>query len=125
MVIELELSMPTVAPQPIVHLAPTPVSTTSSIQRAPSVPYIADPSSLPMRLLSELLLQEQEEVCSAASGALSSLQERSSQWPALRNKGKGKAKVMEDDDDDEEMAQKLRKELEEFVALTTFDDKLL
>ncbi|KAG6857914.1 hypothetical protein C0995_004158 [Termitomyces sp. Mi166 len=32
---------------------------------------------------------------------------------------------MEDDDDDEEMAQKLRKELEEFVAPTTFDDKLL
>ncbi|KAG6859492.1 hypothetical protein C0995_007989 [Termitomyces sp. Mi166 len=32
---------------------------------------------------------------------------------------------MEDDDNDEEMAQKLRKELEEFVVLTTFDDKLL
>ncbi|KAG6857860.1 hypothetical protein C0995_004645 [Termitomyces sp. Mi166 len=32
---------------------------------------------------------------------------------------------MEDDDDDKEMAQKLRKELEEFVAPTTFDDKLL
>ncbi|KAG6883813.1 hypothetical protein C0995_011498 [Termitomyces sp. Mi166 len=38
---------------------------------------------------------------------------------------KGKAKAMEDDNDDEETAQKLRKELEEFVALTTFDDKLL
>ncbi|KAG6868335.1 hypothetical protein C0995_004196, partial [Termitomyces sp. Mi166 len=73
----------------------------------------------------QLLLQEQEEVHSAASGALSSLQERSSQRPAPQNKGKGKAKVMEDDDDDEEMAQKLRKELEEFVAPTTFDDKLL
>ncbi|KAG6892128.1 hypothetical protein C0995_005242, partial [Termitomyces sp. Mi166 len=36
MVIELESSMPTVALQPIVNLAPTPVSTTSSIQRAPS-----------------------------------------------------------------------------------------
>ncbi|KAG6858344.1 hypothetical protein C0995_000653 [Termitomyces sp. Mi166 len=32
---------------------------------------------------------------------------------------------MEDDDDNKEMAQKLRKELEEFVAPTTFDDKLL
>ncbi|KAG6867141.1 hypothetical protein C0995_005413, partial [Termitomyces sp. Mi166 len=32
---------------------------------------------------------------------------------------------MEDDDDDEETAQKLRKELEEFVAPTTFDNKLL
>ncbi|KAG6869522.1 hypothetical protein C0995_002473, partial [Termitomyces sp. Mi166 len=34
--IELKLSMPTVAPQPIVNLAPTPVSTTLSIQRTPS-----------------------------------------------------------------------------------------
>ncbi|KAG6893463.1 hypothetical protein C0995_000487 [Termitomyces sp. Mi166 len=32
---------------------------------------------------------------------------------------------MEDDDDNEEMAQKLRKELEEFIAPTTFDNKLL
>ncbi|KAG6858183.1 hypothetical protein C0995_001996, partial [Termitomyces sp. Mi166 len=32
---------------------------------------------------------------------------------------------MEDDDDNKETAQKLRKELEEFVAPTTFDDKLL
>ncbi|KAG6858364.1 hypothetical protein C0995_000508, partial [Termitomyces sp. Mi166 len=77
-----------------------------------------------MHLLSELLLQEQE-VCSAVSGALSLLQERSSQWPVPQNKGKGKAKVMEDDDNDEETAQKLRKKLEEFVAPTTFDDKLL
>ncbi|KAG6858911.1 hypothetical protein C0995_012992, partial [Termitomyces sp. Mi166 len=103
MAIELELSMPTVAPQPIVNPAPTPVSTTLSIQRTPSVPYIADPSSPPMRM--KLSLQQEE--------------------PAPQNKGKGKAKVMEDDDDDKEMAQKLRKELEEFVAPTTFDDKLL
>ncbi|KAG6870373.1 hypothetical protein C0995_013440, partial [Termitomyces sp. Mi166 len=33
MAIELELSVPMVAPQPIVNLVPTPVSTTSSIQR--------------------------------------------------------------------------------------------
>ncbi|KAG6894261.1 hypothetical protein C0995_014738 [Termitomyces sp. Mi166 len=125
MAIELELSVPTVAPQPIVNLAPTPVSTTLLIQCAPSVPYIANPSSPPMHLLSELSLQKQEEVHSATSGTLSSPQECSSQWPALRNKGKGKAKVMKDDDDNEEMAQKLRKELEEFVAPTTFDDKLL
>ncbi|KAG6870742.1 hypothetical protein C0995_011039 [Termitomyces sp. Mi166 len=45
MAIELELSMPTVAPQPIVNPAPTPVSTTLSIQHAPLVPYIADPTS--------------------------------------------------------------------------------
>ncbi|KAG6858155.1 hypothetical protein C0995_002233, partial [Termitomyces sp. Mi166 len=38
---------------------------------------------------------------------------------------KGKAKAMEDDNDDKETAQKLRKKLEEFVAPTTFDDKLL
>ncbi|KAG6859357.1 hypothetical protein C0995_009393 [Termitomyces sp. Mi166 len=106
MVIELESSVPTVAPQPIVNPAPMPVSTTLSIQRTPS-------------LLSELLLQEQEEVCSAVSGALLLPQECSSRWPAPQNKGKGKAKAMEDDDDDEETAQKLRKELEEFVALTT------
>ncbi|KAG6870687.1 hypothetical protein C0995_011352, partial [Termitomyces sp. Mi166 len=42
-----------------------------------------------------------------------------------QNKGKGKAKAMEDDDNDKEMAQKLRKELEEFVEPTTFDNKLL
>ncbi|KAG6892278.1 hypothetical protein C0995_004561 [Termitomyces sp. Mi166 len=41
--------MPTVAPQPIMNPAPMPVSTTSSIQHAPLVPYIADPSSLLMR----------------------------------------------------------------------------
>ncbi|KAG6900009.1 hypothetical protein C0995_004536, partial [Termitomyces sp. Mi166 len=65
-----------------------------------------------MHLLSELSLQEQEE-------------ERSSQWPAPQNKGKGKAKAMEDDNNDKEMAQKLRKELEEFIVPTTFDNKLL
>ncbi|KAG6870726.1 hypothetical protein C0995_011118 [Termitomyces sp. Mi166 len=90
MAIELESSVPTVAPQSVMNPAPMPVSTTSLIQRTPSVPYIADPSS-----------------------------------PPMRNKGKGKAKAMENDDDDEEMAQKLRKELEEFVVPTTFDDKLL
>ncbi|KAG6881338.1 hypothetical protein C0995_002266, partial [Termitomyces sp. Mi166 len=62
MVIELESTMPMVVPWPIVNPVPTPVSTTSSIQHVPSVPYIADPSSPPMRLLSELSLQEQEEV---------------------------------------------------------------
>ncbi|KAG6898595.1 hypothetical protein C0995_009184 [Termitomyces sp. Mi166 len=113
MAIELESSVPTLAPWPIMNLSPTPVSTTSSIQHAPSVPYIADPSSPPMHLLSELLLQEQEEVC-AISGTLSSTQER-----------KGKAKAMEDDNNDEEAAQKLRKELEDFVVPTTFDNKLL
>ncbi|KAG6893752.1 hypothetical protein C0995_016185, partial [Termitomyces sp. Mi166 len=107
MAIELELSVPMVAPQPIVNLAPTPVSTTSLIQRAPSVPYIANPSSPPMRM-----------------SAFSSPQEHSSQRSAPQNKGKGKAKATEDDDNDE-TAQKLRKELEEFIVLATFDDKLL
>ncbi|KAG6858335.1 hypothetical protein C0995_000702 [Termitomyces sp. Mi166 len=124
MAIELELSMPMVAPWPIVNLAPTPVSTTSSIQRAPLVPYIADPSSPPMHLLSELSLQEQEEV-RAVLGAFLSTQQRSSQQSAPRNKGKGKAKATEDDNDDKETAQKLRKELEDFVVPTTVDDKLL
>ncbi|KAG6859599.1 hypothetical protein C0995_006771 [Termitomyces sp. Mi166 len=77
MAIELESSAPMVAPKPVVNPAQTPVSTTSLIQRAPSVPYIADPSSPPMCLLSELLLQEQEEV-HAVSGALSLTQEPSS-----------------------------------------------
>ncbi|KAG6871285.1 hypothetical protein C0995_006427 [Termitomyces sp. Mi166 len=45
--------------------------------------------------------------------------------PPPQNKGKGKAKAMEDDDNDEEATQKLRKELEDFVVPTTFDDKLL
>ncbi|KAG6870721.1 hypothetical protein C0995_011176, partial [Termitomyces sp. Mi166 len=94
MAIELELSMPTVALQPIVNLAPTPVSTTLLIQHMPSVPYIADPFSLPMHSVP-------------------------------RNKGKGKAKATKDDDNDKETTQKLRKELEDFVVLTTFDDKLL
>ncbi|KAG6899032.1 hypothetical protein C0995_007348 [Termitomyces sp. Mi166 len=88
MAIELESSMPTVVPKPVVDLAPTPVSPTFS-------------------------------------GTLLSPQEHSFQWPAPRNKGKGKAKAMEDDDDNKETAQKLRKELEEFVAQTTFDNKLL
>ncbi|KAG6870684.1 hypothetical protein C0995_011365 [Termitomyces sp. Mi166 len=65
MVIELKLTVPIVAPMTIVNLAPTPVSATSSIQHVPSVPYIADLSSQPMHLHSELLLQEQEEVHAA------------------------------------------------------------
>ncbi|KAG6871089.1 hypothetical protein C0995_008345 [Termitomyces sp. Mi166 len=62
MAIELKSTAPIVAPKPVVNPAPTPVSATLSIQRMPSVPYIADPSSLLMHLLSELSLQEQEEV---------------------------------------------------------------
>ncbi|KAG6882097.1 hypothetical protein C0995_015825, partial [Termitomyces sp. Mi166 len=56
-----------------------------------------------MHLLSELLLQEQEEV------------------PLRHHRNI----LPNDDDNDKETAQKLRKELEEFVVLTTFDDKLL
>ncbi|KAG6871155.1 hypothetical protein C0995_007687 [Termitomyces sp. Mi166 len=104
MVIELKLSVPMVAPWPIVNPAPTPVSTTSLIQRTPSVPYIADPF--------KLLLQEQEEVhamCLVVDTGTLFL----------------KAKAMEDDNNNEEATQKLRKELEDFVVPTTFDDKLL
>ncbi|KAG6869538.1 hypothetical protein C0995_002397 [Termitomyces sp. Mi166 len=50
MAIELEATASTVAPKPVVNPALTPVSPTSSIQHAPSVPYIADPSSPPMRM---------------------------------------------------------------------------
>ncbi|KAG6870306.1 hypothetical protein C0995_013918, partial [Termitomyces sp. Mi166 len=71
-----------------------------------------------------LLLQEQKEVC-AVLGALLLTQEHSSQQSAPQNKGKGKAQAMEDDNDNEEATQKLRKELEDFVVPTTFDDKLL
>ncbi|KAG6870714.1 hypothetical protein C0995_011217, partial [Termitomyces sp. Mi166 len=115
MAIELESSVPMVAPRPIVNPAPTPVSTTLLIQHTPSVPYIADPSSPPMHLLSELSLQEQEEVramCLVVDTGMFFLMV-------------GKAKATEDDNNDKEAAQKLRKELEDFVVPTTFDNKLL
>ncbi|KAG6871221.1 hypothetical protein C0995_007100 [Termitomyces sp. Mi166 len=68
-------------------------------------PTPASATLLIQHLHSELSLQEQEEVHAM---------------------GKGKAKEMEDDKDEEgEAAQKLRKELEDFVVLTKFDDKLL
>ncbi|KAG6860332.1 hypothetical protein C0995_012566 [Termitomyces sp. Mi166 len=58
--------------------------------------------------------------------ALLPTQEQPSQQAAPCNKGKGKAKVMEEDEDKEgEAAQKLRKELEDFMVLTKFDNKLL
>ncbi|KAG6898483.1 hypothetical protein C0995_009549, partial [Termitomyces sp. Mi166 len=44
MVIKLESTMPIVVPKPVMNPVPTPVSATSLIQHAPSVPYIADPS---------------------------------------------------------------------------------
>ncbi|KAG6898847.1 hypothetical protein C0995_008097, partial [Termitomyces sp. Mi166 len=72
----------------------------------------------------ELSLQEQEKV-HAISSALSWMQEPPSQRSAPCNKGKGKAKAMEDDEEEEEATQKFRKELEDFVVPTTFDDKLL
>ncbi|KAG6860306.1 hypothetical protein C0995_012898, partial [Termitomyces sp. Mi166 len=104
MVIELESSMPTVVLWPIVNPAPTPVSPTSSIQHAP---------------LSYCYKSRKN------SGTWSSTQEHSSQWSVPQNKGKSKAQVMEDDNDNKEATQKLRKELEDFVVPTTFDDKLL
>ncbi|KAG6871189.1 hypothetical protein C0995_007415 [Termitomyces sp. Mi166 len=100
MVIELEPTVPIVVPKTVVNLVPTPVSATLSIQRAPSVPYIADPSS---PLISSAL----------------SLTQEPSQWLAPHNKGKGKAKAMGDDNDEEEATQKFRKELEDFVVPTT------
>ncbi|KAG6858523.1 hypothetical protein C0995_015954, partial [Termitomyces sp. Mi166 len=45
MAIELELTVPIGVPKSVMNPAPTPVSATSLIQRVPSVPYIANPSS--------------------------------------------------------------------------------
>ncbi|KAG6859497.1 hypothetical protein C0995_007896 [Termitomyces sp. Mi166 len=53
-----------------------------------------------------------------SSSALTLTQEPS-QWSAPHNKGKGKAKAVEDDKDEEEATQKFKKELEDFVVLTT------
>ncbi|KAG6893305.1 hypothetical protein C0995_001005, partial [Termitomyces sp. Mi166 len=75
-------------------------------------------------LHSELLLQEQEEVHAISSTLLPT--QEPSQQVAPYDKGKGKVKAMEDDKDEEgEATQKLRKELEDFVVLTKFDNKLL
>ncbi|KAG6887630.1 hypothetical protein C0995_013920 [Termitomyces sp. Mi166 len=88
MVIKLEPPAPVVAPKTVVDPAPTPASATLSIQHMSSISYIADPSSPPMHA-------------------------------APCNKGKGKAKVMEEDEDEEgEAAQKLKKELENFIVPT-------
>ncbi|KAG6900986.1 hypothetical protein C0995_002963 [Termitomyces sp. Mi166 len=77
-----------------------------------------------MVLHSELSLQKQEEVC-ATSSALPPTQEPSQQL-APCNKGKGKANATEDDEDKEgEATQRLRKELEDFMVPTKFDNKLL
>ncbi|KAG6869478.1 hypothetical protein C0995_002841, partial [Termitomyces sp. Mi166 len=116
MAIELKSSVPTVAPKPVMDLALTPVSPTSSIQHAPSVPYIANPSSPPMH---SCRYKSRKKFMPHNSGALSSTQEHSSRRSAPQNNGKGKAKATEDDNDDEEATQKLRKELEDFVVLTT------
>ncbi|KAG6899311.1 hypothetical protein C0995_006357 [Termitomyces sp. Mi166 len=95
MVIELKPTVPIVVPKTVMNLAPTPVSATLLIQHAPSVPYIANPS-------------------------------KPSQQLVPRNKGKGKAKAMEDDEDEEgEATQKSRKEPEDFMVPTKFDDKQL
>ncbi|KAG6871092.1 hypothetical protein C0995_008321 [Termitomyces sp. Mi166 len=63
---------------------------------------------------------QQEEV-HATFSTLLLMQEPPSQWSVPCNKGKGKAKAMEDDNDEEEATQKFRKELEDFVVLTTCD----
>ncbi|KAG6900054.1 hypothetical protein C0995_004410 [Termitomyces sp. Mi166 len=100
MMIELKPTAPIVVPKIVVDPAPTPASATSLIQHVPSVPYIANPSSPPMHRLA--------------------INTRT--FPM----GKGKTKVMEDDKDEEEEAtQKLRKELEDFMIPTKFDNKLL
>ncbi|KAG6882617.1 hypothetical protein C0995_014272 [Termitomyces sp. Mi166 len=72
----------------------------------------------PISTNAQLSLQEQEEV-HAILGALLLTQE------PPQNEGKGKAKAMEDGNNNKEATQKLRKELEDFVVPTTFDDKLL
>ncbi|KAG6901118.1 hypothetical protein C0995_000430 [Termitomyces sp. Mi166 len=74
-------------------------------------------------LHSELSLQEQEEVCALT---LLPTQEQPSQWVPPHSKGKGKAKAMEENNDKEgEATQRLREELENFVAPTKFDNLLL
>ncbi|KAG6871979.1 hypothetical protein C0995_014346 [Termitomyces sp. Mi166 len=71
---------------------------------------------------SELSLQKQDEVHATwhfLFFCLPPTQEQPSQWAAPFSKGKGKAKATEEDKDEEgEAAQKLRKELEDFVVLT-------
>ncbi|KAG6887767.1 hypothetical protein C0995_012984 [Termitomyces sp. Mi166 len=104
MAIELELAAPVMVPKTIVDPAPTPVSAASSARHVPSIPYVAEPSSPPIHLHSELSLQEQEEPF---------------QWAPPHSKGKGKAKATkEDNNEEDEVTQKLRKELENFVVLT-------
>ncbi|KAG6884432.1 hypothetical protein C0995_010311 [Termitomyces sp. Mi166 len=140
MAIELELTVPIVVPKTVVNPAPTPVSATSLIQRTPSVPYIADPSSPPMHITSLRVVTSRAggSLCRISiakmalfilliylSSSTLLLTQEPSQWSVPHNKGKGKAKVMEDDEDEEEAAQKFRKELEDFAVLTIFDDKLL
>ncbi|KAG6860261.1 hypothetical protein C0995_013532 [Termitomyces sp. Mi166 len=63
-------------------------------------------------------------VSTTSSSALSLTQESPRRLVPC-NKGKSKAKTTEDDDDKEEATQKFRKELEDFVVPTTFDNKLL
>ncbi|KAG6882594.1 hypothetical protein C0995_014333, partial [Termitomyces sp. Mi166 len=114
--------MPIVVPKTVVDLAPTPVSATLSIQHTPSVPYIADPSSPPMH---SCHFKSRRKSMPHNSSTLLLTQEPSRQL-VPHNKSKGKAKAMEDDEDKEgEATQKLRKELEDFVVPTKFDDKLL
>ncbi|KAG6859368.1 hypothetical protein C0995_009244 [Termitomyces sp. Mi166 len=103
MAIELEPTAPIVVPKTVVNPVPTPVSATLSIQHTPFIPYIADTSRLPMLFIWSCRFKSRRKsmLC------------------------KGKAKAMEDDDKEEEATQKFRKELKDFIVLTTFDDKLL
>ncbi|KAG6859029.1 hypothetical protein C0995_012133 [Termitomyces sp. Mi166 len=142
MAIELEPTVPFVAPTTVMNPAPTPVSASPLIQRAPSDSYLADPSSPPMHMTSFGVVALRAEgslshisiakralfillIYLLSSSTLSLTQEPPSRWLAPHNKGKGKAKVTENDKDEEEATQKFRKELEDFVVPTTFDDKLL
>ncbi|KAG6871402.1 hypothetical protein C0995_004996, partial [Termitomyces sp. Mi166 len=97
MAIKLKPPAPVVVPKTVMDLAPTPASATLSIQCMPSISYVVDPFSPPCIVV--------------ASGTEES--------PCY---DKGKAKATEEDEDKEgEAAQKLRKELENFVVLTKCD----
>ncbi|KAG6871639.1 hypothetical protein C0995_002002 [Termitomyces sp. Mi166 len=83
-------------------------------------------NELPAPVVAPKTIMDPAPTPASATLTLPPTQEQPSQWVVPHNKGKDKAKVMEEDEDKEgEATQKLRKELENFVVLTKFDDKFL
>ncbi|KAG6899701.1 hypothetical protein C0995_005154, partial [Termitomyces sp. Mi166 len=89
MAIELESTMPIVAPKPVMNPAPTPVSATSSIQRVPSVPYITNPSSPLMHFDDKLLASLLPPPSEYYEGNIGLLQ--CAKISGIQGKGKAKA----------------------------------